>query len=620
MSFRSKYLKYKYKYLNLIGGTPPYQLKLGKNQDSFININKELYTWLDRQLILIKKSNDGSIGRRFINTSDIENTSIYISKLEKDISPSREETISFLICMSVILQMDTNKIRNCPLEENTEIMFDNGDIYYGDIKYLLNINDLKMYYNMFKLQFPIIISLGKNVNSHIDFKKLNIDDQLKNMKNSKDGEIGRFTIHAEYLIHANNYLNKQTEFSINDNIPTDVETRSFLICISAILQKDNLNTENAQIIFGNENICGVEKEKKIEVNIEKLMKYYNIFKSEIKKLQQSVKKFELQQKLKNKLQQPLTKLFNNLQLGEKLDSTINFNSNIDFQLERMEKSNNGMTGRFQIDQNNLKLVEQYIIKIKANEIPTYNETKGFLLCISAILQEEEESIDGICNGTLKENENIACEHNNIFSHNGTQIAYNINELKEYYEMFKLQQSPTKLPNNLQLGQNEDSIINLNSNIDIQLKRMETSDDDKIGRYKIDAKKLKVAKQYISKIKAKEIPTDEDIKCFLICVSAIFFFLPKRNVSMFDILGENEYVKKKNGWQDDEKKVYFYSTFSFSGILEENEKIGIENNCVYGYQDDEKVHHINFHELNKYYEMLKLQQLQPTTTTKLQSNL
>jgi hypothetical protein len=132
---------------------------------------------------------------------------------------------------------------------------------------------------------------------------------------------------------------------------------------------------------------------------------------------------------------------NIIKLGINDDSSINLMENIDVQLINMDKSTKGNTGRYKIGTRSLGFAKSYITKVTEGEVPSDEEIKSFLICISAILQQESSSNGIIKEGGLQENTNVRYEKGELFGFSGdTRINHiSIIQLKKQYEMFKLQQ-------------------------------------------------------------------------------------------------------------------------------------------------------------------------------------
>jgi hypothetical protein len=132
---------------------------------------------------------------------------------------------------------------------------------------------------------------------------------------------------------------------------------------------------------------------------------------------------------------------NIIKLGINDDSSINLMENIDVQLINMDKSIKGNTGRYKIGTRSLGFAKSYITKVTEGEVPSDEEIKSFLICISAILQQESSSNGIIKEGGLQENTNVRYEKGELFGFSGdTRINHiSIIQLKKQYEMFKLQQ-------------------------------------------------------------------------------------------------------------------------------------------------------------------------------------
>ena len=123
-----------------------------------INGLVKLDSCLDSQLKLIEYSRDGSNGRYVISSTSLKNSIKYIEKSERQHLeiPTNDEISSFLICVSAILKIENDGvINNGNLTENPNIIYIDGIIhgFEGDIpKFHLNVNKLKILFEMFKLE------------------------------------------------------------------------------------------------------------------------------------------------------------------------------------------------------------------------------------------------------------------------------------------------------------------------------------------------------------------------------------------------------------------------------------------------------------------------------------
>ena len=94
---------------------------------------------------------------------------------------------------------------------------------------------------------------------------------------------------------------------------------------------------------------------------------------------------------------------NNIYLGNNSIGLINLTGNIETQLYNISKSDDGNTGRYTIGTSSLCNALDYITNMNESEQDSnIDKIKGFLICISAILQLNSD----YSNQTLLENSNV----------------------------------------------------------------------------------------------------------------------------------------------------------------------------------------------------------------------
>ena len=119
-------------------------------------------------------------------------------------------------------------------------------------------------------------------------------------------------------------------------------------------------------------------------------------------------------------------------LGQEYNGMINVSHELEVQLINIKPLNNG---RYPISRLSLKNSISYIEKIKQNQNPIHDEVIGFLICISAILQ------NNLNNGKFKENNNVIYNTEVIHGYDDNIPNYyiKINEIMKYFEMYKVEQ-------------------------------------------------------------------------------------------------------------------------------------------------------------------------------------